>query len=190
MDASLLAAIAACAAAVISSVNVALTAYFARRGDNEKWLRSQLPDIIVKFTNAAFRYEREVFETDWNTLDAEQQQELGMAEFVDAMQAVSTMESFVSPRTATAAMEVLNSVQSIKYVSHNLIQEGDFAIWHPVRRDSYWAYAEAQYAFTSAARAEIGLEPLAVPGGLQRWRESQQELSVRNKDSAPDGGQP
>jgi hypothetical protein len=64
MSAGLLSAVAATAAAIISLINVGLTAFFARRHDNEKWVRELLPDLVNKFNDASFRYERKVLDAD------------------------------------------------------------------------------------------------------------------------------
>lgn len=72
VTAQTLTAVAAVAAAVISLVNVGLTSIFSRRQAGVKWLRDLLPDVIVRFTDAAFRFERDVFESDWTKLTHEE----------------------------------------------------------------------------------------------------------------------
>jgi hypothetical protein len=174
MSATLLSAIAATAAAVISLINIGLTAFLARRHDSEKWVRDLLPDLVVNFNDAAFKFERKVFETDWTTLNHAEQQDLGFDEYLEAAKLVRTMEAFASPRTARAAQEVLYSIDSIKFISWDLIKSNKFEIWHPKRRAAYWDYAEKAYAFMLAARSEMRLKPLDVPPGLARWREDHQ----------------
>ena len=93
----MLSAIAATAAAILSLINVGITARLARRQESEKWVRDLLPGLAVRFSDAAFRYERAVFETDWRTLTPDQRQELGMAEFREASELMNKMEVFVSP---------------------------------------------------------------------------------------------
>jgi hypothetical protein len=83
------------------------------------------------------------------------------------------METFASPRTAEAAGNVLQAIEEIKQASYHLAASNEFETWAPLRRASYWDYAEAAHAFMLAARSEMGLKPLSVPPGLARWRADQ-----------------
>ncbi len=165
MSASLLSAIAATAAVVVSLINVAITSRLARRQASETWVRDLLPDLAVRFSNAAFNYEREVFETDWRTLTQKEQEQLGSAAFREAMELMTKMEVFVSPKTANAAGEVLTAIEMIRGISFELVESDTFGVWETGRSGTYWAYAEKAHAFTSAVRSDMGLEPLALPPG-------------------------
>lgn len=170
MNSQTLTAVAAMSAAVISLINVALTSFFVQRQASVRWVRELLPDVIMRFTEAAFHYEREVFETDWRKLTSEEQSHLGLDEFVKASALCDQLEAFASPKTIETARALLHSIEGIRSTSYEAIASGDFEVWHPKRRIRYWAYAEAHYAFIAAARGEMGLKPPPVPPGLAAQR--------------------
>jgi hypothetical protein len=169
VSASLLAAIAATAAAVISLLNVGLTAFFVGRQENKRWVREQLLNLVVEFNKAAHNYLRNAFETDWSVLTDEEQQNLGREEFLAANALAQTMLAFASPDTALAAETVMQTVQHVKFLSYDLVQAGKFEKWQPERGKAYWDCLEAIYRFTLAARSEMGLKPIAAPPGPARW---------------------
>lgn len=138
-------------------------------------------------TPAASR-ERAIFQTDWTELSAPQQQDLGMDEFRKAMALQDKIETFASPATISAAQDLLASVDLIPFASFGALESGDFAIWHPKRRKSYWEYAEAHYEFMVVARKEMGLKPLPVPPGLERHREHVKKIAKLNPAERPEEG--
>lgn len=183
VDSQTLTAVAAVAAAIISLINVGLTAYFVRRQAGVGWRRELLPDLIVQFTDAAFRYEREIFEPDWAGLSHDQQANLGMDEYRETSALLDKLEAFANPDTIGAARDLMHSISSIRFASFRAVRAGDFAVWHPERRASYWKYAEAHYRFMVVARREMGLKPPPVPGGLARHRESVKQGHAAGVDS-------
>lgn len=170
-----LAAIAAVAAALISLANIFLTAFLAQRHEGRKWVRELLPELIGQFANAAFEFERLVFQTDWSELNEKQRDDLGMEEYRKAKSLQDKIETFASPATISATRDLLYSVDGIRFASYAALESGNFEIWHPERRKAYWAYAEAHYKFMVVARKEMGLKPPPMPPGLAR-----QKSSVKN----------
>jgi hypothetical protein len=64
MNSQNLTAIAAVSAAVISLVNIFLTALLAQRQEGRKWVRELLPELIGQFTDASFQLQRLILETN------------------------------------------------------------------------------------------------------------------------------
>jgi hypothetical protein len=178
VNAQTLTAVAAISAAIISLINVALTAIFAQHQAGVRWLRELLPGLIGEFADAAFRLEYVIFETDWTKLAENQQEELGREEFRKAVALRDKLETFASPETIAAAEELMSSIEAIRFASFNRIQAGDFDIWHPTRRSGYWAYAEAHHKFMKVARKEMGLKAPPVPPGLANQRKAQAAANV------------
>lgn len=98
-----------------------------------------------------------------------------MEEYRNSSALADRIETFASPATISAAKDLLNSVEGIRFVSFNTRGSGDTTIWQPERRKAYWAYAEAHYKFMLVARKEMGLKPPPVPPGLARYRGSSRE---------------
>jgi hypothetical protein len=190
MNSQTLTAIAAVAAAAISLVNIYLTAFFAKRQEGQKWVRELMPELIGQFADAVFQDERIVFETNWAELSEEEQSVLGMEEFRKAMALYNRLATFASPATISAAKKLLDSVDAIRFASFDVLESGDFAIWHPKRRKCYWAYAEAHHEFMIAARKEMGLKAPPIPSGLANYRESvklKKKLKIAEEDESNTG---
>jgi hypothetical protein len=148
-----------------------------------------MPELIGQFADAVFQDERTVFETNWTELSKEQRSALGTEEFRKAMTLYNKLETFASPATISAAKDLLDSVDAIRFASFDVLESGDFAIWHPKRRKCYWAYAEA-HEFMIAARREMGLKAPPVPSGLANYRESVKEkkkLKIAEEDERKTG---
>jgi len=190
MSSEKLTAIAAVAAAVISLLNIFLTAVFVRHQEGRKWIRELMPELIGQFADATFEFERIVFETDWTKLSEEEQAGLGMEEFRKANALMSKLGTFASPATISAAKNLLDSADVIRFASFDVLESGDFAIWHPVRRKSYWKYAEAHHKFMVVARKEMGLKPPPTPPGLVNYRKAvktKKRIKIAEQDEAKTG---
>jgi hypothetical protein len=180
MSSQNLTAIAAVAAALISLVNIFLTAFLVQRQEGRKWVRELLPELIGQFADSVFQFERLIFETDWSKLDEKQRSDLGIEEYRKAKTFQDRIETFASPDTISATQELLRSVDSIRFASFDALESGDFEIWHPKRRKAYWAYAESHYKFMVVARKEMGLKPPPLPPGLARQRDSAKATPMTN----------
>jgi hypothetical protein len=169
MTAQLVSAIAAVAAAIVSLVNVGLSSILVRRQDSQRWKREQLPDLVEKLADAAFQWERKIFESDWRLIPEADRTDFGMDEAREAMQFESRLEVFAAPRTISTAREMLHAVDAIRM--HNLKNpvEPDGEYQRPW--NLYWEWSEARYAFLKASRREMGLKPPPVPPGLSSYRE-------------------
>jgi hypothetical protein len=190
MNSETLTAIAAIAAAVISLMNIFLTAFFARHQEGRKWVRELMPELIGQFADAAFQHERIIFQTDWTELSEVEQSELGMEEFRKANALREKLETFANPATISAARNLLNSVDAIRFASFDALESGDFAIWHPRRRKCYWAFVEAQHKFMVVARKEMGLKSPPTPPGLVNYRKAvktKKKLKIAEEDETNTG---
>ncbi|WP_153547169.1 hypothetical protein [Streptomyces sp. RB17] len=176
MSAEQLSAVAAIAAAVISLVNVGLSSYLVRKQESQRWTREQLPDIVTKLADAAFRWEVKIFESDWSQIPESDRDDFGMEEATEAMSLVSKMEVFAAPDTISSAHNMLDSIDAIRlHTLQNPPQSGD----SPEKPWSlYWKWREAQHSFLSASRKEMGLKPPPIPIGLRRYRERTEGSSV------------
>jgi hypothetical protein len=166
----MLAAIAAVAAAVLSVINVGLTARVSRRQDSTRWTRELLPDLVRELSQAYHEQYVALFNADWASLKGKAREERGMAEFRRVRELIQRLEVFAAPKTVRWAWQVTYELEGIRsyFLYHS--QEGDDLKW-----SAYWDYAEANYQFLRAARREMSLKPPPIPPGLSARRAKMQD---------------
>lgn len=169
MSAQQLSAVAALATVVISLVNVGLSSLLVRRQEGQRWRREQLPELAAKLREAAFRWERKIFESDWRLIPEADHPTFAMDEAGEAMDLASRLDVFAAPETISTAQNMLAAIDEIRM--HNLRALAESSDENPRSWRLYWAWAEAQHAFLKASRREMGLKPPPIPPGLRRHRE-------------------
>ncbi|MFG3300350.1 hypothetical protein [Micromonospora chersina] len=170
MQAQTLAAVAACAAAALSLINVGYQAYLSNKNEARKWQRDKLPDIIRAFSGSNHKLNAMTFfqAEKWRTSRGEKEVAL-MAEYGTSRELLDGLEVTASSKVATAAQKVTSSITAgIDYLRF-YVDTPEYDLSR--ERELYWEYAEASYAFLCASRKELGLGPLPPPPGLLRWRE-------------------
>jgi hypothetical protein len=170
MQAQTLAAIAACAAAALSLVNVGYQAYLSNRNEARKWQRDKLPDIVRSFSGSNHKLNVITFfqVEKWRTSKKSQESAL-KPEYEYSMELLDALEITGSPDVVKAAREVSQSITlGIDYMRF----KSDSPDYDKTKeRELYWQYAAASHTFICASRKHLGLDPVPPPPGLLRWQQ-------------------
>jgi hypothetical protein len=179
VDSQTVAAVAACAAAGLSLVNVGYQAYLANRNESAKWRRDKLPETIRSFGNALSRMTGKVaFKDQFGEPAPANIHKLIEDDFARANVELDTLEIIGSQRLVEAARAVLHAATDIiDYLGHH--PHGAPNHSREQERIAYWDYVELNHAFLCAARREIGLDPLLPSPGLIAWRCRQDDGSAQ-----------
>ncbi|WP_262705600.1 MULTISPECIES: hypothetical protein [Streptomyces] len=147
---------AAVAAVVISLVNVGLSARLVRRQESTQWIRGHLPELIAGFNDATHRFMVKVHRGDWDGVAPEARSSHGMDEAREALAYLSKLQVFAGPATILAAHKTFDAVDAIRMHHLSVLEAGG-----RVDQDwsRYWSYAQANHAFMTASRREMGLKP-------------------------------
>lgn len=176
MNAEMVAATAAVAAALVSALNIAATRRLTQSMESTKWTRQLMPDLIRELDHARHDQYMAYFGADWSACTDEEASDLGMKEFRRGSEAQERLEVFANPATISAARQVSYELESLRFyfLNHREAAQSadafsrpheDRGKWH-----HYWRYAESNHAFSNAARKEMGLKPVPVPPGLTDMR--------------------
>ncbi|WP_448059186.1 hypothetical protein [Cellulomonas hominis] len=175
MEPEMVAAVAACAAALISVLNVGVTARLSRAQESTRWTRELLPELVRELTDALHGYYMRVFYADWHAVPEAERGTYGLEEFKRCSELVGRLQVFADPRTIERAYDAVNRADAIRmYMAARVRSDDD-----PQRWALYWDYAEASHRFLAAARREMGLGKPPTPPGLARRRAQARRQRVR-----------
>ena len=174
MQADIIAATAACAAAALSLINVGVQARFARSGESQRWRRDTLPTTVQAFGAAVHKVSGLTYfrPEQWAALSTGERQEHGTDEYQEALRWLGVLEVVGSTPLVVAARRYLFAVRdSLRWIRGN----AGTPEWSSDEDDrQYWNSIEMYVAYLSVARSDLGLDPLPPPRGLAGWRDRRQ----------------